>query len=886
MKKIVFIILFFAFTFASQAQSAAADHYYKSGNYPAAVHAYEKLIKKDSSLRIARNLGDCYMKIRQYEQAEIIYRNIVLRKEANANDFYNCGLVLKCNSNYSLAIVQFEAVLNLAKENLKALEQKNFCKEHLTLSGTNTYYQVSPLENINTAENDNTPCLIGKSLYYSTAAQTNNLYASPTGAIVFSLFKKELSWTSSGIPVFNKNKINPGKINLDGNNGVASFSDSTHTLFYTHVNQTGFVSDTGSLTRPGIYYAVLKNNKWTDPLPFQWNDARYSVEHPAISADGKVLIFSSDMPGGQGKADLYFSEWKDGSWSKPRNLGSGINTSENEVFPYQASNGVLYFSSDGRVGSGGLDLFRSTPKNNEYKYASNLGTPINSGRDDFGICFLKDDSIGLISSNRSGGAGGDDIYFFKRIRKFATMKGNIYLNKELTATEINRPVVLYDEDGNKVDETTTDEKGFFHFFFLDPEKSYTVELDETDSDRLKNLTLTDTEKRRIAIATILKNKERFKVLSPDLTSLKEMEEEDPAFYIGLTLLKSNAGSAPMAGVKVNLVNSAGVVMQSTRTNTFGAFAFRHITEKDTFRLVLDNEKSLFSTKEKFVLTNLNGERVQNSTTDNSGQCVFDFQGKNAGKKMIAKIEPSKLYKNFTGILGNENHVLIQNTKVTIQNESGTIRQDCKTDEKGRFAFKHLPVDENYFMSLDEEDVQLTNLAKKVIISDLAGNVILEIDLRRMLKDRFKILPSDASSMTDLEVDDPWLQVMNSKKPDAKEETMTIRENLFYPVNEWKASPEAKVILNKVLLVMSANPALKIEISSHTDSRGSDQYNLTLSVKRANAAMDYLLQNGVKANRLKAIGYGEQKPLNRCVNDVECSDEEFSKNRRTEFKIVY
>ncbi len=883
MKKCILILQLFAF--AAQAQTSLADRYYKSGNYPAAIHAYEKQMKKDSTLSPARNLGDCYLKIRQYENAETVYKGIVARKGATASDFYNYGLVLKSNSNYALAITQFETAMRMDKDNQKALEQNNYCKEHLNVSGNNSFYQVSALENINTAENDNAPCLVDKAIYYSTAAPVNSLYGSSSSGTVFSLFRKDIGWSRDHSPEFGKSKTNPGKLNLPGNNGVASYSDSTHTLFFTHVNERELVADTGALTRPGIYFAILKNNKWSDPLPFQWNDPRYSVEHPAISKDGKYLVFSSDMPGGFGKADLYASEWKDGAWSKPANLGANVNTAENEVFPYLAPNGALYFSSDGRVGSGGLDLFRSLSKNKEWKYTTNLGTPINSSRDDFGFCFLSGDSAGLISSNRSGGAGGDDIYYFKRIRKYATMKGNIFLDKELKSPASKRPVALYDQQGNKIDESTTDDKGLFRFLFLNPENSYTVELDENDPDKLRKLYLSDGERRKVAVSTILNNKKKFALLPPDLSQLKELEDEEPAFYVGLTLLKKNEAETPLAGVKVNLVNASGKVVQSTVTNTFGAFAFGHISSSDSFRLVLDNSKLLFSDKDNFVLTNLNGERVQASQMNPVKQCVFDFMGKNASKKLIAKVDPSKLYKNFNGILSNENNVRIQRTKVTIQNESGTIKQECKTDSVGRFCFKRLPVDENYFMSMDENDVALAKMAKKVIISDIMGNRILEIDLLKMLKDRLKILKSDESKMSEIEVDDPWLAVLNKKKNDASGE-VTIRENLFYPVNEFKATPEAKVILNKVLQVMKANPDLKIEISSHTDSRGSDQYNLALSIKRANAAMDYLLQNGVPASRLKAIGYGEQKPLNRCVNDVDCSDEEFAKNRRTEFKVVY
>jgi outer membrane protein OmpA-like peptidoglycan-associated protein len=887
MKKFLPFLLLIFIGSASSSQTATADRSYKSGNYQAAIRGYEKGIKKDSSIALSRHLGDCYMKTRQYEKAESVYKGIVTRKESNTKDLFNYGLVLKCNSNYSLAIVQFETILNTEKDNLTVIEQNNYCKAHLAVQGSASFFQITSLENINSPENDNSPILVNKSLFYTTASKSNDLYSGSAMESVSVIVKKELSRSASGMPVFNKNKILLNKLNPDGNNGVASYSDSTHTLFFTHVDKTGFVSDTGALTRPGIYFSVLKNNKWSDPLPFSWNDPHYSFQHPAISANGKYLVFSSDKPGGFGKADLYASEWKEGAWSKPVNLGEHINTSENEVFPSLTSPGILYFSSDGRVGSGGLDIFRSLSKNGKWSFATNVGSPLNSGRDDFGICVFPGDSTGLISTNRQGGAGGDDIYFFKRIRKYSSMKGYVFLDKKLNAPAANRVCSLYDQDGNKVDETTTDEQGWFQFFLLNPDCSYTVEMDEVDADGLHKAYLTDSERRKIAIASILKNRKRFKSLPPDLTHLKELEEEDPSFYLGLMLLANNTSATPQAGVKINLVNTYGKVVQSTTTNTFGAFAFSHITQNDSFRIALENEKDALLGGGNFILTNLNGEKVQSSFKGNDGHFSFDFTGKNSSRKMTAKVEPSKLYKNFTGILSNESNKPIGHTRITLQNESGSMKQDCMTDDKGKFTFSRLPVDDNYFMSLDENDATLANSAKKVIITDLLGNKILEIELFRLLKERFKIIPADQSGMTELEVDDPWLTMLQKKKTEQSgTDTVTIRENLSYPVNEWKATPETKLILNKVLQVMKANPGLKIEISSHTDSRGSDQYNLSLSIKRANAAMEYLLQNGIKANRLKAIGYGEQRPLNRCLNGVDCSDEEYAQNRRTEFKILY
>ncbi|MCC6724308.1 MAG: OmpA family protein, partial [Saprospiraceae bacterium] len=141
----------------------------------------------------------------------------------------------------------------------------------------------------------------------------------------------------------------------------------------------------------------------------------YSVAHPALSADGNKLYFTSDMPGGFGGMDLYVSEKDAGRWGPPMNLGPDVNTEGHEIFPYVAPDGKLYFASDGHVGLGGLDIFYTTSKeNNVWSMPENLGYPMNTVSDDFSIVFNEEGTCGFLASDREGGVGHDDIYSFKK----------------------------------------------------------------------------------------------------------------------------------------------------------------------------------------------------------------------------------------------------------------------------------------------------------------------------------------------------------------------------------------------------------------------------------------------------------------------------------------
>jgi len=147
-----------------------------------------------------------------------------------------------------------------------------------------------------------------------------------------------------------------------------------------------------------------------------------------------------------------------------------------------------------------------------------------------------------------------------------------------------------------------------------------------------------------------------------------------------------------------------------------------------------------------------------------------------------------------------------------------------------------------------------------------------------------LLEIDKTALGDYSVDDPWLEVLTMKNKEKRQE-ITIIENLYYAYGDYKIDASGKNILDKVITVLNSNNNLNIELSSHTDSRSSDEFNLVLSQKRAKAAVDYIISKGITKSRLTAVGYGESKLLNNCKNDAPCSEEEHAKNRRTEFRVV-
>ena len=197
------------------------------------------------------------------------------------------------------------------------------------------------------------------------------------------------------------------------NDGPAAINAQGTKIFYSRnnsiENSLRNISDT--LNKLGIYSGELVNGVWTNIQAFKHNNPDFNLTAPALSHDERKLYFSSDMPGGFGGMDLYYSEMIDGEWNKPVNMGPLINTSGNESFPFAAESGLLFFASDGHPGFGEMDIFYTSESNNEWVTPVNLGPEINSKADEFGLATDSKFENGFFSSNRRG---TDDIYRFSR----------------------------------------------------------------------------------------------------------------------------------------------------------------------------------------------------------------------------------------------------------------------------------------------------------------------------------------------------------------------------------------------------------------------------------------------------------------------------------------
>jgi outer membrane protein OmpA-like peptidoglycan-associated protein len=202
----------------------------------------------------------------------------------------------------------------------------------------------------------------------------------------------------------------------DFNDGPVSFAKGGSVVYYSRNVDIDNVANTKKSRTLGIFSATKNaDDTWSDPIPFAYNMSSYNVSHPAINEEGNILIFSSTMPGGIGQADLYMCIKKeDGQWSAPKNLGSSVNSIRNEMFPSFHNNEWLMFSSDGRNGVGGLDIFMTHWKESQSKYgvSRSLDADINSEEDDFGIAMNSDGLSGYFGSSRSG---KDEIYHFEKI---------------------------------------------------------------------------------------------------------------------------------------------------------------------------------------------------------------------------------------------------------------------------------------------------------------------------------------------------------------------------------------------------------------------------------------------------------------------------------------
>ena len=253
-----------------------------------------------------------------------------------------------------------------------------------------------------------------------------------------------------------------GSINSKYHEGPAAFFKDGSKVIFTRNNMNNGVAkkSTDGIIKLKMYIGEAKKDSWGNVTELPFNSNEYSTGHPALSPDEKLLFFASDMPGGFGGTDIYVTRYDGTNWSAPVNLGKDINTKGNEMFPYCDDKGNLYFSSDGLPGLGELDIFFTQLDGVTQKgRVINLGAPINSSKDDFGIITDGLRQSGYFSSNRKRGGNDDDIYKFDReceLKEGCELLIAIY-DAETKMPLDNTAMSFLDESGNNIEMTSNAE---------------------------------------------------------------------------------------------------------------------------------------------------------------------------------------------------------------------------------------------------------------------------------------------------------------------------------------------------------------------------------------------------------------------------------------------
>ena len=630
--------------FSQKLTTKLADKSFDEFAYVEAIGLYEYAYKKDTTDNyVVKRLADANRNIGNTEEVERWLKKLIDRKVEKPEDIFDYSQALKSNGKYLLAEQWLKEYSDLRPEDGRVNIQVSLLEYIHFLMRDSLNYEVRDMA-INTKGSEMGPAFYKDQLILSSTS----LGISSGANYKWNELPYLHLFTTKIDGYGNLSSAEPfaPKLKTAYHDGPVSFDQKKGIIYLTRNN---FVRGKTSKSKEGvvnlkIFIGKLENGEWKLSGNFKFNSDEYSVGHPSIDKEGTVLYFASDMPGGYGKSDLYFSVFSNGQWSKPFNLGPKINTEGNEFFPFISNDGVLYFSSDGHGGLGGLDIYFSVPERGVFNSIQNMGYPVNSAKDDFGLALDSTGIKGYFASNRPGGKGNDDIYFVKIKRV---------------------PIII-----------------------------------------------------------------------------------------------------------------RGVVK-----------------DRDTKNVLTDAAVTVFDE---------NGKSILSSITRNDGQFEFEV---NKGQQYIIKVN-KELYSESEKPIGTAS--LRPNDEVFSE-----IFLEQKIDE----TVDNSPAPKN----MEEEDG----------------------------------LP---------------LQVIAI-------------EYINYDLDKSDVTSETEGVLDKLVTLMKQFSDLEIRIESHTDSRGSDDYNMLLSKKRARSAFDYLVSKGIDPNRMLYHGYGETRLLNRCANGVICSEEEHEVNRRSIVKVV-
>ena len=463
MKKIYTILLLLAVSTtlvtAQNKHTKKADQYYDRLQYTDAAEAYSKLIAKgESDSYVYERLANSYFYVNDTKQAETYYKKVIKGKNVDSETVYNYAQSLKANGKfgeYNTFMKQFAQMKSSDSRAVAFMKNPDYLPRIIDENAQK--YSATNLGDINSKYSDFGGVVVGNDFYFSSARNTRGKTYGWNEEPFLEIYKASIV---GGVE--KDADLIKGDVNSKYHESTPVFTPDGKRMYFDRNDYLNgkYKKDEDGVNQLNIYYAENINGRWTNIQSVPFNDKEFSNSHPALSADGNTLYFTSNRPGGIGMADIYkVSISKDGTFGKPENLGRGINTEGKEGFPYVDSNGTLYFSSDGHLGIGGLDIFAADASGNGFGEVKNLGLGVNSSYDDFAFTYNPTKGEGYVSSNRKGGKGSDDIYRIKKIESCEVDLIVLVVDANTNATISGARLDLFDSKENKLKSKTTGANG-------------------------------------------------------------------------------------------------------------------------------------------------------------------------------------------------------------------------------------------------------------------------------------------------------------------------------------------------------------------------------------------------------------------------------------------
>lgn len=760
------LLLVINITWAQIDAKMQADKAYHQLSYLKAVDLYQQLGESGLDEMAKIRLADSYRLNGDTESAEYWYAQAV-QAEMAPEDILHYAQVLQSNGKCEQALDWYRQYRQLMGE-AHAMPRAAITDCSNLLFLPKQQVTVTNVQSLNSAHLDYSPIPYkGGVVFTSTRGNGTDAIEDTWTKDNFSdlFFAKQI-----GDQSYAEAQLLAGSVNGDFHDGTATFNKTGTVMYFARNNDKG--KNAHEVVDLKIYSATLNNKKWGDVIELPFNDDEFATCHPTLSADGSTIYFTSNRLGGFGGMDLYRSTRSGSYWSVPENLGETINTAGNEIFPFIDPTGMLYFASDGLLGVGGLDIYQSHLSNGTWSQPENLGEPINSSKDDFGYSKLPNGKAGYFTSNRAGGLGSDDIY---------------YWSSSLTATPNMENIITI--------------------------------VDVASNDRIED-----------ALVTIVEGVYKNKNSIPSAIG-KQVKN----------------GKVSMATTWTPPISFLTDVKGKVRPETKDGKTYTILVEKQGYTAV---------------------KKIINA---------YDLMRK---PEWIIQLNKRKgLALNGT-VIHQEYNRMIPNATVNLFNFCTGEYETTTTDDEGNFAF-FLDCNCDYEIVAKKERFEEDKKKYSTLGMDCQSTKPIHSIL--YLNVVSSVLPSSKST-TIKTVPTPPVNIKPTET--LKIGQVITLEDVYYDFNKATIRGDASKSLDNLIDLLQRYPSMKIELYSHTDSRGDNLYNEQLSQRRATAAVQYIQSKGIASNRLIGKGFGENLLKNNCADGVDCEEWQHQENRRTEVKITY